>query len=82
MLHDFMSNGIKEATSKHFGFSVTRKNDKACLKFICRLKGRLDFITQVRGKDDPIALKMNTTFSILMDALQEKRKAEENARNN
>jgi RNA-directed DNA polymerase len=82
MLHDFMSNGIAEATSKHFGFSETRKNDKAFLTFICRLRGRLDFITQVRGKDDPIALKMNTTFSTLMNAMQEQRKAEEKAPNN
>lgn len=56
MLHDLTSNGIEVATHKHFklnGFVDQKYKDR----FLYRLKGYINFVGQVRGKEDFMFLK-------------------------
>jgi RNA-directed DNA polymerase len=61
MLHDLTVNGAEIAAKNHF------KNNQQPLstlqfKFLSRLKGYIDFIGQVRGKNDSIYLKFKIQY--------------------
>jgi RNA-directed DNA polymerase len=61
MLHDFTTNGIESATRRHFNL----KGDVAVklrAKFIHRLEGYINFVGQVRGKDDSLFIKFKEEF--------------------
>ena len=46
-------NGIKAAAQKHYD-SIEFVSDKNCDAFLFKLKGYINFIGQVRGKEDEI----------------------------
>jgi RNA-directed DNA polymerase len=56
MLHDFTTNGLHHATKKHFklkdGFRI-----EYLTQFMNRLEGYINFVGQVRGKNDPLYRK-------------------------
>jgi RNA-directed DNA polymerase len=60
MLHDLKCNGLNAAAQKHFAVSTLEAVQKHL--FLSRLKGYIDFIGQVRGKQDATYLKMHQTF--------------------
>ena len=58
MLFDLRLNGIKAAAQKHYD-SIECVSDKKCDAFLFKLKGYINFIGQVRGKEDAIYIKFN-----------------------
>jgi RNA-directed DNA polymerase len=58
MLFDLQLNGIKAAAQKHYD-SIELVSDKNCDAFLFKLKGYINFIGQVRGKEDAIYIKFN-----------------------
>jgi RNA-directed DNA polymerase len=70
MLHDLTTNGIDAAALRHFdikiGINLKQRdinwkievNPKQKLLFILRLAGYIDFIGQVRGKNDALYKRM------------------------
>ncbi|MBK9479665.1 MAG: RNA-directed DNA polymerase [Bacteroidetes bacterium] len=65
MLHDLTSNGLEVATHKHFKFNgfVDQKYKE---RFLFRLKGYINFIGQVRGKEDFIFLKFRNELKMIL----------------
>ncbi len=64
MLHDLTKNGLYDATSKHF--HMTADKDSALnVKFIRQLEGYINFIGQVRGREDNVYMKMKNSFDDL-----------------
>jgi RNA-directed DNA polymerase len=61
MLHDLKTNGIEEATIRHFKL-VRRASPEHRLLFVNRLEGSIAFIGQVRGQSDPIYQRMLKSF--------------------
>lgn len=71
MLHDLSKNGIDKATQNHF------KTEKITLKqyqlFIHRLRGYIDFVGQVRGKEDVLYMRYKYELDeMMMDNKKEK----------
>ncbi len=62
VLHDWELNGLEKAAAKHFG---TNKLDSVSL--IPKLKGKIDFVGQVRGKEDLIYQKLKIKFEENLD---------------
>lgn len=64
MLHDITANGVEIATIKHFNLpgKITEKHQ---IKFINRLEGYINFIGQVRGKDDLVYKRFKFGFEKL-----------------
>jgi RNA-directed DNA polymerase len=60
MLHDLTTNGIDLAVQHHFNTEIITQNHSA--KFIHRLEGYINFIGQVRGKNDTLYLKFKAEF--------------------
>lgn len=63
MLHDLTTNGLEAATRKHFklnGEIEARQRQQ----FICRLKGYINFVGQVRGENDPVYLKLRQQLNV------------------
>ena len=58
MLFDLRLNGIKAAAQKHYD-SIEFVSDKNCDAFLFKLKGYINFIGQVRGKEDAIYSRFN-----------------------
>lgn len=56
VLHHIKTEGIEEATKKHY--KVSQANQFVQQKLLFKLKGQIDFVGQVRGKEDEIYLKM------------------------
>jgi len=57
MSHDLSRNGLEAATAKHFKIrSDCSAKDQS--KFIDRLQGYINFVGQIRGKEDPVFLRM------------------------
>ena len=56
ILHDWKLNGLEKATLKHFNGVYDS------LKFIKKIKGKIEFVGQVRGKEDGIYLKLKEKF--------------------
>ncbi len=64
MLHDLTKNGIDKATQKHFNLKSevdTRHKEK----FINRLKGYINFVGQVKGKEDLFYIKQKLAFDAI-----------------
>lgn len=57
MLHDLIANGIESATRKHFNIKGEVAS-KLKSTFINRLNGYINFVGQVRGKEDEIYKRM------------------------
>ena len=59
MLHDFITNGLHHATKKHFklkeGFRI-----EYLTRFMNRLEGYINFVGQVRGKNDALYRKFKS----------------------
>jgi RNA-directed DNA polymerase len=49
MLHDWRVNGLNQAANHHFGYAISEEQQQT---FLNRLKGYINFVGQVRGKDD------------------------------
>lgn len=61
MLHDFTTNGIDIASRRHFNLNG-EIDTKHCSKFINRLEGYINFVGQVRGKNDTVYTKLKQPF--------------------
>jgi RNA-directed DNA polymerase len=57
MLHDLTSNGITIAAQRHFTSNAPTNSNVETL-FLDRLNGYINFIGQIRGRDDALFLKM------------------------
>ena len=60
MLHDLIKNGIHSAVKKHFKTNYI--DEKNIEKFICRLEGYINFVGQVRGKNDSLYVRQKVAF--------------------
>ncbi|MGL2986424.1 reverse transcriptase family protein [Flavobacterium sp. RSSA_27] len=60
MLHDLTVNGLETATQKHF--KTSDNIPKLKYKFLNRLDGYINFIGQIRGKQNPTYSKYKETF--------------------
>jgi RNA-directed DNA polymerase len=58
MVHDLTANGLEHATHRHFKTANVTQIQK--VRFINRLLGYIQFIGQVRGKNDPLYIKYKT----------------------
>lgn len=67
MLHDMTTNGIDYATNRHFKWSV-KIETKHKAKFINRLEGYINFVGQVRGKNDKLYYKQKTLFDSVIES--------------
>jgi len=63
MLHDLSKNGLEKTAQRHF--KVAKIDKRYTLKFINRLDGYINFVGQVRGKDDPLVLKFKEEFKMI-----------------
>ena len=61
MLHDYRINGLQMATRRHFKTVQVSSDDETL--FLQRLEGYINFVGQVRGKDDTLYLKYKTEFA-------------------
>jgi len=61
MLHDLTKNGINRATINHFNL-CGEPDVRSRAMFIHRLEGFIDFVGQVRGKNDLIYIKLKEGF--------------------
>ena len=61
MLHDWSKNGIVAATQRHFNITDVVINNET-VRFKNRLKGYIDFVGQVRGKNDAVYMKFKRQF--------------------
>ncbi|MDR1115262.1 MAG: reverse transcriptase family protein [Tannerella sp.] len=61
MLHDSTKNGIETAAQRHFNLTNPPDEEQQQL-FIHRLNGYINFVGQVRGKNDPIYQRMAGEF--------------------
>lgn len=60
MLHDLKQNGPEAASDRHFGYTSSYS-----LLFLRRLEGYINFVGQVRGKDDALYIKMKSEFTTM-----------------
>ncbi len=61
MLYDLRINGASKATQNHFKIEYQPSDDEQ-LTFLQKLNGTLNFIGQIRGKEDAIYVKMKSEF--------------------
>ena len=61
MLHDLSTNGIFCATQRHFKLKHTVSNFYM-ERFLYRLEGYINFVGQVRGKNDAVYLKLKQGY--------------------
>ena len=66
MLHDMTTNGIDAATRRHFNLKDV-VGDRQRGHFIWRLEGYINFVGQVRGKNDSVYLKLKQPFDTFFD---------------
>lgn len=71
MLHDLNTNGIEEATVRHFKL-VRRASPEQRLLFVNRLEGSIAFIGQVRGQSDPMYQRMRKALFDMRSSKKEK----------
>jgi RNA-directed DNA polymerase len=60
MLHDLTTNGIEQSVQRHFKVANIENRHKAT--FINRLEGYINFVGQVRGKNDALYVKQKAAF--------------------
>ncbi|GAA4059599.1 reverse transcriptase family protein [Flavobacterium chungnamense] len=65
MLYDASKNGIAKAASKHFSFHQKDAHTHTSY-FLNRLEGYINFIAQVRGKEDALVLKFKEQFKMIL----------------
>jgi RNA-directed DNA polymerase len=65
MLFDASKNGIQTATANHFKLSLTQAKNQE-IQFINKLNGYINFISQVKGKEDKMALLFRTQYNALV----------------
>ncbi|WP_375325818.1 reverse transcriptase domain-containing protein [Flagellimonas sp. GZD32] len=66
MLHAWEIYGLSKAAQEHFDkYSVRHKNKKDDSLFIKIIKGKLLFIADIRGKNDPVFKKLLAKFKVL-----------------
>ena len=61
MLHDLTTNGVEAATRRHFNLKK-ELDPKLCECFIHRLEGYINFVGQVRGKDDAVYRRLKLPY--------------------
>lgn len=61
MVHDMQTNGIHNATQKHFNLQGS-VDKRYITRFISRLEGYINFVGQVKGQNDTAYLKLKSTF--------------------
>ena len=61
MLHDMTTNGIDAATQRHFHLK-NAANPQQRGRFIYRLEGYINFVGQVRGKNDTLYKRLKESF--------------------
>jgi RNA-directed DNA polymerase len=61
MTHDIRLNGLQQASRRHFGSSIPDSPLSRDL-FLNKLRGTINFIGQVRGKDDLVYLHLRSNF--------------------
>lgn len=64
MLYDALQNGVSKATIKHFRLK-NEMNKTSNTYFLNRLDGYINFIAQVRGKEDTLVLKFKEQFKMI-----------------
>ena len=69
MLHNFTTNGIESAARNHFDLKGTVK-EKFKAIFICRLNGYINFVGQVRGKEDLLYEKLKREFELALNSAE------------
>ena len=60
------TNGVDAATRKHFGIDI-EVQPKTRARFISQLEGYINFIGQVRGKEDSFYRNLKTAFDSKLD---------------
>ena len=60
MLHDLSLNGLDEAAKKHYKSQIL--TDEMRVTFLNRLRGYVNFIGQIRGKDDSVYKSFKNRF--------------------
>ncbi|RAR73843.1 reverse transcriptase family protein [Flavobacterium aciduliphilum] len=64
MLYDALQNGVSKAAKKHF--SITKETSQMSdTYFLNRLEGYINFIAQVRGKEDAMVQKFKEEFKMV-----------------
>jgi len=63
MLHDISINGIEKAAQHHF--KLNKIDKRFTLKFMNRLEGYINFVGQVKGKEDALVLKFKMEFKFI-----------------
>ncbi len=63
MIYDMKVSGVENAAKKHFNKELDNEG-KLVKKFISRLEGYINFIGQVRGRNDRIYMRLNSDFQI------------------
>ena len=66
MLHDMTANGIDAAAQRHFN-SKTAVDSEPGRRFIYRLEGYINFVGQVRGKNDSVYQKLKQSFDTFFE---------------
>ena len=69
MLHDLTTKGIDNATQRHFNLKEEIET-KHKAKFIHRLEGYINFIGQVRGKNDSLYSKQKAIFETVFPSTE------------
>lgn len=72
MLYDLRLNGASKATQNHFKMEYKPSEDDQ-IKFLQKLNGTINFIGQVRGKEDAIYVKMKYEFSSYLAIVEDER---------
>ena len=67
MLFDASKNGIQTATANHFNYSLTQAKNHE-IQFINKLYGYINFISQVKGKEDKIVELLRTQYNSLVSS--------------
>ncbi len=67
MLHDLTLNGIAKSTENHFKLSRSSSAYEQA-KFLNKLKGNINFVGQVRGREDLLYRTMKMTFGRVTSA--------------
>jgi RNA-directed DNA polymerase len=62
MIHDLTTNGIEAATKRHFKLK-NEADAKLRMRFIYRLEGYINFVGQVRGKNDAVYRRLREPFN-------------------
>jgi RNA-directed DNA polymerase len=65
MLYDALQNGVFKAAKKHFRLK-NEMNQTSETYFLNRLDGYINFIAQVRGKEDALVLKFQEEFKMVV----------------